>query len=770
MEPDLAAQVQSALAHQRAGRLGEAEIGYRRVLDATPDHVDALQLLGLVRSELGAQQEAIDLIERAIGLEPAAAQLHFNLAHVLERCGRAGDAIECYRTVLRLQPESPARFAMGEALLAAGRFREAVECYQAVAGPLRDSCEAHYGLGIAQLNAGAPDLALAPLQSAVRLAPGEAGAHTALGACLMRLERTAEAIDCFERAATLAPDLAEVHCNLGSALVTIGDFDRALPSLDAAIERNPCLPQAVYNRGLAFQRLGRAEDALADFDEAIRLDGGFAAAHSSRALALWNAGRRAEAYAACREALRLDAELSPAHVLLGNLLKDDGEASEALSCYRRALELDPAAVEPRFNLIFVSHYLEGCSPEQIFGEIGKWGARFALAKNTSDQDAFPNSRQPERRLRVGYLSGNLRTHPGGIFLGAVLGAHDRKMFHVTCYVNSPIEDEHSERIKSTIDTWHNVFAWSDRELAEQIRSDGIDILVEMNRFTGGGRLAALAERLAPIQVSWMGGPITSTGLPTIDYVLSDAVHTPPEYDRYFSEEIVRLRNAYAVYQAPPYAPPVGELPAARNGYVTFGCFNNLAKLQPGVLGAWAMILKQVPGSRMLLQSKQFGDLEPRRRIESAFAALGIDLASIDLRPGLSHAQILALYNEVDIALDPFPYSGGVTTCEALWMGVPVICAEGSVIPVRHSVSHLRNAGLKDWIAISRDAYIDIAVELASSTRRLATTRKRLRRKVEASKLCDRVSFARELEAAYRKMWRSRSKLAAGKKKHQSAGN
>jgi len=552
--------------------------------------------------------------------------------------------------------------------------------------------------------------------------------------------RPHEAAESFARAIELVPDWAVLHCNHGVALNEIGAIDDAAAALRRSIVLDPNLEHGHYNLGVVQLRQGLLHDALASFRTAVALDPGHAEAHINAGCVLWRLGELTEAQAACERGMAINADIPEGHVILGNVRKDLGDVEGAIAHYRRASELRPEDVVARANLIFSLHYLEGTTTSEVGGETIRFAEAAASCRNPR---AAASCRTP---LSIGYVSANLRTHPGGFFLGAVLGAHDRRSFKITCYVDSSEEDEHSRRIRKCVDEWHSIASLSDEALAARIREDGIDILVDMNRFSGSCRLRAFALQPAPVQVSWMGGPITTTGLTAIDYILSDAIHTPPGHETSFVEQVIRLDNAYAVYQPPPYAPDVAPLPAPRNGHITFGCFNYLAKIGPQVLRLWSAILDAVPGSRLLLQSKAFAHAAARERFNDP---------RITLHGGVSHRDLLALYGEIDIALDPFPYSGGITTCEALWMGVPVITMPGRHVSVRHSVSHLLNAGLPELIADGPADYVTRAVRLASDVEQLAAMRTTLRQRVGGSNLCDAPRFTRQLEDAYRFMWRNR---------------
>jgi len=739
-----------AVHEHRHGHLDEADALYEQVLRVEPEHADALQLWGVVAHQRGDHAAALPRIARALAIDGGQATFHCNYGNVLQALGRLDDADRAYADAIRLQPKlAEAHNNRASLLLQRGRHDEAISEYRQAIRCAPDATMFRINLAAAFEALGRVDDAVAALGGAIALEPRQPQWLAMRGLLLANHGRTAEAVESLRRAAELAPDAAELHCNLGVALIETGADAEARDVLRRAIALDPSLHLAHYNLGVARLRAGEFDDALASFRTASSLNPQHAEALVNEGFILWRRGELSDAQAACERGLALNPELPEGHVTLGNVRKDLGDVDAAIAHYRRALELRPNDLVARANLIFSLHYPAASNPADISAEIGEWNV----------WQTMPIERMPPRtievrdRISIGYVSANLRTHPGGFFLGAVLAAHDRSAFKVTCYVDATEEDEHSRRIRASVDEWLPIAALSDDALADRVRSDAIDIVVDMNRFSGSCRLRAFARKPAPVQVSWMGGPITTTGLGAMDYVLSDAIHTPPGDEAAFVEEVVRLDNVYAVYDAPPYAPECAPLPAATNGFITFGCCNYLAKLQPEVIRVWAQILARVPGSRMLLQSKAFACDAASARLIDLFARNGVDASRLLLRGGVNHRDLLALYGTIDVALDPFPYSGGITTCEALWMGAPVIALLGTRANARHSVSHLLNAGLPDWIAGDAGDYVARSVALASDISALAAIRAALRDRVAASRLCDAPRFTRQLEDLYRSMFR-----------------
>jgi protein O-GlcNAc transferase len=364
-----------------------------------------------------------------------------------------------------------------------------------------------------------------------------------------------------------------------------------------------------------------------------------------------------------------------------------------------------------------------------------------------------NLPDPDRPLTVGLLSGTLRTHPVGWLTVAGIETLDPDQFRVICLsqLTNP-NDAITRRFRAASQDWIDVDYMTDPVLAATARERGIDILIDLSGYGDAARMTACVHRLAPVQIKWVGMQMHSTGLPEMDWFLTDRWETPEGFDSLYCERLLRLPDGYVCYSPPSYAPDVAPLPALANGHVTFGCFNNLAKMTPRVIEVWATILRRLPEARLVLKTHQMSDGPTADRIRAAFADNGVAAHRLDMRGSSLHRAFMAEYGDIDIVLDPFPYSGGLTTCEALWMGVPTITLPGDFFAARHSASHMSNAGLADWVAGSIEAYIDMAVARAGDVQALAALRAELREKVRRSPLCDAPRFGRNLGAALRHAW------------------
>ena len=436
------------------------------------------------------------------------------------------------------------------------------------------------------------------------------------------------------------------------------------------------------------------------------------------------------------------------HHYMANVLKAQGKMKEAIIHYRQALSLNPGMTGAHSDMLLALNY-DPPDAESVFDEHVKWGRRHGYTGANAFQHR--RSQASDRPLRVGYVSPDFYRHAVTFFFEPLLANHDRSRVVPVCYSLSRKSDDVTARLHSQAAEWRNVFAMGDEQLANQIYADGIDILVDLAGHMGENRLTVFSRKAAPIQVSWLGYPNT-TGLTTIDYRLTDALADPPGLtDRFYTEHLYRLPRGFLCYRPSESAPAVGPLPSTATGAMTFGSFNNLSKVTSGTVAVWSSLLQAVPGSRLIIKNASFTDIPTRQPYYEMFEKHGIGRERLDFR-GMQRdlADHQSVYNEIDIALDPFPYNGATTTCEALWMGVPVIAHAGRV-----GVSILTQMQLTDFIAGSTDDYVRIAVELANDPARLSQLRGTLRRRMAGSPLCDAKGFARALEDAYRTMWQNR---------------
>jgi predicted O-linked N-acetylglucosamine transferase (SPINDLY family) len=745
-------QLESGLSHHRAGRLAEAEKMYRQVLAQQPNHPDALHLLGLVAVESRRWDAAVDWLRRAVRIQPDNAEAHNDLGNALRDQRQLDESIAAYRQAIGLKPDfAEAHCNLGNALRAKGRLEEAITaCGQAVR--LKpDNAEAHYNLGIALQANGAFDQAIAAYQQAIRLRPDFAQAHNNLGNVFAATGQLDQAIASQRQAIGLKADYAEAHYNLAVALQRKEQLDEALAAYRQAIRLKPDHAEAHNNLGNVLRDKGRLEDAIAAYRRAVELKPDLAHAHNNLGNAAKDLGRLEEAVNFYRQAIRIAPDYGNAHNNLGNALKDLGQLDEAIACYRRAIGLMPDHAEAHGALVFTLQYHPACDAKMIHEEARRWNQRHAEPLAHFIQP-HANNRDPDRRLRIGYVSADFRRHSVGYFLLPLLEHHDRQFGDLFCYCNRQLLDDFTQRMKRACPNWRNILNLSDQDAANRIRSDAIDILVDLSGHTAGNRLLLFALKPAPIQVTYLGYPNT-TGMTAMDYRLTDALADPPGLtDELNVEKLWRLPGCAWCYAAPPDPPQV----AARSpGPITFGCFNAFAKINEPLVAIWAKLLERVAGSRLLLKSAGAGAASAQRRLAEQFAKHGISGERIEMRGQIADSrQHLNFYGRVDVALDSYPYNGTTTTCEALWMGVPVVSLAGRSHACRVGASLLGSVGLPELVAQTPEQYVQIAADLAGDLPRLAELRRTLRGQMEKSPLMDAARFARNVEAAYRQMWRN----------------
>jgi tetratricopeptide (TPR) repeat protein len=568
---------------------------------------------------------------------------------------------------------------------------------------------------------------------------------------LINAGRDAEASDALQAILEEDPGHAAALRRMAWLCHKRDDNIAAARMLAASLEREPNNPESHYNLGLVLASLGRNNEAEESYRRGIALKPNSVDGHNNLGVLLESLGRYEEAEASYRHAIAIAPTVPHVHNNLGVLLKESGRLAESLAVHRHTVELDPRLPAGRSNLLYTLNYDETVPPEALYAEHVAWGesVRFPI-----EGSRFANAPDPARRLRIGYVSGDFRHHSVAFFFAPLIDSHDRAAVEVFLYSNDDRADAMTARIKARADHWVPIHHLSDELAAARIREDAIDVLVDLSGHTSHNRMMLFARKPAPLAVTWLGYPNT-TGLPAIDYRFTDAVADPPgETDRLHTERLVRLAPGFLCYRAPEDSGAVAPLPAAAAGHVTFGSFNNVAKLSPATIALWARLLREMPGSRLLLKASQFKDRGTRERIAAGFVAAGVESERVTvLPPHAATAEHLAAYGRVDIALDPLPYNGTATTCEALWMGVPVVTLRGGRHAARVGASILTAVGLENLIAQTPDEYLATAVKLAREREALATLRASLRERMRVSPLCDGGRFARAVEDTYRALWR-----------------
>jgi len=641
-------------------------------------------------------------------------------ALALHQQGQLAEAEPIYRDVLARAPQDPQALALlGTLCLQTGREAEAAE----------------------------------RLGSATQLKPGEAGWLSNLGLALRKLERYPEGEVALRAALALKPQAPETLSNLGLVLHQMAEFDAAVDCFEQAIALRGDMPGFHVNLGTTFMQLDRLDEAVACFRRAVELQPRHLGAQQNLGLTLFRAGRLEEAETVYRHITQLVPANADGWRGLGKALRDQGRMQEAITAYEQALELEPDNVEAYQGLLFNRNYLSLGTPREALAAARGVETRLGPVVPAS----FPNVPDPERRLRVGLLSADFKNHPVGQFVGHLLPLFDRQRMQVIGFANQSRSDGRTLAMQAALDGWHVIHKLGDEAVEALIRDEAIDILVDLSGHTGGNRMRLLSRRPAPVQATWLGYSGT-TGLSAIDYIIADASIIPPGDEAHYAETPIRLPHTYLCYDPPEFSglvPEVAPTPALRNGFVTFGTYNNAYKISDDTIACWARVLEAVPGSRLLLKHRLYASQEGRQAMASRFARHGVDPARLLLKSATpSHLLHFQSYGEIDIGLDPFPYNGTTTTGDSLWMGVPVITLLGDRFISRVGASMLRAVGLGDLVAPDIAGYVEIARGLASDLPRLSRIRANLRPGMMASPLGDAPGFARDFEAALRSMWQA----------------
>ena len=682
--------------------------------------------------------------------DPAAEHLIAE-GNALEDAGRYSEALQRYDAALELAPKSPrAHLNRGNALLATNKVEGAIAAYEQALALDPRLAPAHYNLGNALARDKRYQLAANAYREAIVLKPDFAMAFAAMGAAHEELGQPEEALASYRQALTIDPGLAGVDFRMGLVLQQLGSFDEALASYERAVKVDPRPVEAHSNAGIINLRLGRVTEAIACHRQALAIDSEFAEGHFNLANALRDGGWPLDSIESYRRAIAIKPGFAHAHVGLGDLLKDRGRLDEAAVSFRRALEIDPHFQEAHTSLLFCLDHDEAIDPDRLFAEHRRFGESFE-APLRGHWPAHPNGRDSERRLRVGIVSGDLCAHPVGYFLEPLLGPLSRQEgLSLHAYSNNVLGDEVTGRMRPYFRSWDVVAALSDDALARKVTDDAIDILIDLSGHTSKNRLQTFARKPAPIEISWLAYPGT-TGLTALDYYLADEEFLPfKEFGGQFTEKLVHL-PAVVPFLAPAGAPPVSPLPAAANGYVTFGSFTRPSKLRPPVIALWARLLHALPGARLLLGAMpQEGQYE---EIKVAFARESIPRERLEFHSRCDMTRYLQLHHRVDVCLDTFPYTGGTTTAHALLMGVPTLILAGRTPAGRLGTALLRHAALDEFVVMDARDYVGTGVRLSSNLDALAAIRAGMRGRCESVSETKPEAIAASLELAFRTMWR-----------------
>jgi len=770
------------------GRVAEAITAYRHVLTLRPASAEIAVALAECVKEQGQFEEAALLYTHAVTLAPADPDTCFNLAEALYRSACYSEAVDAYRRASELAPDRAQAFrglgmalhesdqfaaavqacrkalsldprcvsawlTMGNSLRALDQFDASIEAFRMALG-----IDPHCALALARYSAtlvrqGKLDDAVDMARAALRLDPRLATAHHQLGCALRAQSKLDEAIASLRQAIELDRHCAESFVDLGIALNDQRNYAEAVNAHATAIRLKPTLAQAHAHIGVALRELGQYDPSIGALQEALRLKPDDAQTHNQYALVLNAAGRNTEAVAAAREALRLDPDYTWALNVLGFALQASGRHDEAIGVYQTALKSAPYYSIVHDNLVYCHMFQPSATLASVKEHHVRW-ARQHADRYKSEWGNWRNDPHPERPLVLGFVSPDFRRHPVGEFLVRSFEELNRQGWRTICYANQVVseQDHLTRRFRAAAGTWRVVNKMNDQDLAAQIREDQVDILFETTGHMANNRLLLFARKPAPIQITWAGWMAT-TGLDAIDYIIGDRYQTPPGCEHGYTERIIRMPHSFICYDPPPYAPPVAPAPFHKNGYITFGCYNVGVKIVRETVVGWAAVLRRLPTAKMILKGREYNDLHMREKLLKWFAEDGVEAKRIEFRGGTGHVEHLASYGDIDIQLDPYPFTGSTTTLESLWMGVPVVTRIGETFPSRHSSSYLSTVGLSELVTDNVESFAEAAARLVTDPERLAAIRHGLRERMQASPMCNQVGFVEALGRELREAWR-----------------
>ena len=683
---------------------------------------------------------------------PAGLETAFADAVRLHSAGQFDSAEQAYRDLLRQMPTFTAALCnLAVVLVRRGQFDEAVRYYGLALAVDPNFTDALFNLGNHYRKQGREAEAIEQYRLCLKVDPDHANAHYNLGTTHANIGQFADAEACFREVLRIEPKSKECTLRLGDLLLRTGRFEEGLVLFREYAADHPEDHRGLYNLGLALANANNPTEAIEFQHRALKLKPDYPEAHNAMALALELLGRKDDALFHYEKAVQAKPDFPDAWSNFAVNLSEQGRCDDAIICLRRSLHHRPDAPAIHSNLLLLLNYSPSVSAEQLRAEHEDWGQRFTTPVQPRPAPRPPLD--PTRRLRIGYLSADFREHTIAPFIAALFQHHDRGAVEVFAYSNVLRDDDVTAKLRAAADHWRSIRALSDRDAAELIRTDGIDILIDLAGHTAGNRLIVCAHRPAAIQATLFGYPNT-TGMEAIDFRITDPVSDPPGVtDSQYTEKCLRLSEVPWVYVPPADAPDVSASPAQGRKTFTFGCFNNASKLSDRCLESWAKLIQSLPGSRLILLAGQ--SQAAQKRLTHRFTKAGILRERVQLVTRLPRRQYFELYHGIDIALDPFPYNGGVTSGDALWMGVPVLTVAGGSYLSRQGVMMMLALGLPEFVAEDAEALIPLAKMWMSRRPELAQLRESLRERMRASPLADAPRYVRHLEASLRGEWAKR---------------
>ncbi|KAG7961454.1 hypothetical protein I3843_09G016700 [Carya illinoinensis] len=762
-------------------KFAEALDLYESVLERESGNVEAHIGKGICLQMQNIPKLAINSFAEAIKLDPqnACALTYSGIVYKDEGC--LAEAAESYQKALRADPSyKPAAECLaivltdlGTSLKLAGSVQEGIQKYHEALKIDPHYAPAYYNLGVVYSEMLQFDLALNCYEKAALERPMYAEAYCNMGVIYKNRGELESAIACYERCLAVSPNFEIAKNNMAIALTDLGTkvklegdinqgvaygemlkFDMAIVFYELAFHFNPQCAEACNNLGVIFKDRDNLDKAVECYQLALSIKPNFSQSLNNLGVVYTVQGKMDIAASLIEKAIIANPTYAEAYNNLGVLYRDAGNISLAIDAYEQCLKIDPDSRNAGQNRLLAMNYINEGHDDKLFEAHRDWGKRFM--RLYPQYTSWENAKDLERPLVIGYVSPDFFTHSVSYFIEAPLVHHDYANYKVVVYSAVVKADAKTIRFKEKVikkgGIWRDIYGIDEKKVAIMVREDKIDILVELTGHTANNKLGMMACRPAPVQVTWIGYPNT-TGLPAIDYRITDSLADSPHTKQEHVEELVRLPECFLCYTPSPEAGPVSPTPALSNGFITFGSFNNLAKITPKVLQVWARILCAVPNSRLVVKCKPFCCDSVRERFLSTLEQLGLEPLRVDLLPLilLNHDHMQA-YSLMDISLDTFPYAGTTTTCESLYMGVPCVTMAGSVHAHNVGVSLLSKVGLGHLVAKSEDEYVQLALQLASDTTALSNLRMSLRDLMSKSPVCDGINFTLGLESTYRKMW------------------
>ena len=707
-----------------AARHAELETRARMLTDQYPDYGFVWMMLGASLKMQG--KNAVPALRKAVELLPEDAEAHNNLGIALKTLGQLDDAVASYRRALEIKPENAA---------------------------------VHNNLANALKDLGQLDDAVASYRRALQIQPDFAEAHGNLGNTLRDLGQLDDAVACYRRALEIKPGYADAHSNLGNAFRELGQLDDAVASYRRALEIKPEFAEAHNNLANALRDLGRRDDAVASYRRALQIKPDFAEAHSNLGNELRDLRQLREAVASYRRALEIKPDFAEAHSNLGIALHALGQLDDAVASYRRALEIKPDHTDAYSNLLYLHASTRDISPELECSLAANWenialgeSERVAARnRSLSIDDSFARSPRGGRKLKIGVVSAEIGQHPVAEFLEPFLEQFDRSRFHVTLFPTTARQESRAARLRELVSEFKPLVGIPDNKAADAIRADRIDVLIDTTSHMHGCRLGIFAHRAAPVQCHYIGYHGT-TGLTEMDWFIADEVLLPSSCDAHFRERIWRLPRLWISYRGDASL-PVSRWAPSLDGTVWLGTFNNLTKVREDTLALWAKVMHAIPESKLFLKDRKAIDRAIQDRIRTTLHRHGIGARRVEFAGEVSDWRShMAMYDRLDIALDPIPLNSGTTAFDALWMGVPLVGLEGNWMGGRMTEAILKALGKPEWVAQNEDEYVAIVAALARDVEGRRSLRATQRALMLGSPLCDAQGLARALEDAFTAMF------------------